>query len=100
MRNPILRPNAIPLYAFFSHINAGQLRGEPGENLKVLDCGAGGQLPPLAFFAEHGMDAYGIDISSEQLEKARQYCAGAGIDVDLIDRSFKHCQNRYRAIFV
>ena len=80
----ILRTNAFPVYAFLSHIKASQLRGEIGERLKVLDCGAGGEVPPVALFAEHGFDAYGIEISNNQLDKAKKYCAEAGIKVDLL----------------
>ena len=83
MTKTILRTNATPIYAFLSHITASQLRGELGEQIKILDCGAGGEIPPLALFAEHGIDAYGIDISEDQLEKAKQYCTETEIEVDL-----------------
>ena len=83
MTKTILRPNAIPIYAFLSYITASQLRGELGERIKVLDCGAGGEIPPLALFAEHGIEAYGIDLSNDQLEKAKKYCTEKGIEIDL-----------------
>ena len=83
MTKTILQTNAIPVYAFLSYIAASQLRGELRERIKVLDCGAGGETPPLALFAEHGFEAYGIDISEDQLEKAKQYSAETGIEIDL-----------------
>jgi len=82
MTNTILKPNAIPIYAFLSFIEAKQLQGDLGDRIKILDCGAGGPVPPLALFSEHGFDAYGIDISDQQLNRARQYCAMKGTQID------------------
>ena len=36
----------------------------------VLDCGAGGDCPPLALFAEYGYKTQGIEISNSQVERA------------------------------
>ena len=83
MADTILRTNAIPVYGFLSTINAkrpvnaGQSRG------KILDCGAGGSVPPIALFAQQGFDAWGMDISEEQLGQARQFCIQNEIDVHL-----------------
>jgi len=41
---------------------------------KVLDCGTGGAVPPLALFRQHGFEAWGIDASTEQLDRAGQFC--------------------------
>ena len=83
MTDTILQLNAVPIYGFLSSIAARQSQGELGDRIRVLDCGAGGAVPPLALFSEHGFDAYGIDVSDRQLERARQYCEGRGIQVDL-----------------
>jgi ubiquinone/menaquinone biosynthesis C-methylase UbiE len=74
MTNTILRPNAAPLYAFLSLIHAKNAHEEHGHPLKILDCGAGGPVPPLALFYEHGFETWGIDLSDEQLERARRFC--------------------------
>ena len=79
----ILRTNAIPVYGFLSFINARHLQEEPSQRRKILDCGAGGPVPPVALFAQHGFEAWGIDVSVEQLSRARQYCDEHGIDVHL-----------------
>ncbi|KPK64469.1 hypothetical protein AMJ83_01780 [candidate division WOR_3 bacterium SM23_42] len=50
---------------------------------RILDCGAGGQVPPLALFHQHGFEIWGIDISDEQLEKARRFCAEQGLKIQL-----------------
>lgn len=39
----------------------------------VLDCGAGGDCPPLALFYEHGFQTQGIELIDSQLAKAREY---------------------------
>ncbi|MHA1197852.1 MAG: class I SAM-dependent methyltransferase [Candidatus Heimdallarchaeaceae archaeon] len=49
----------------------------------VLDCGAGGQNPPLALFCKHGYDAYGIDISDNALEEAENFAAIYDLDLKL-----------------
>jgi ubiquinone/menaquinone biosynthesis C-methylase UbiE len=82
MTEIILRTNAIPVYGFLSNIMSmnppEQWTAEP----KILDCGAGGPLPPLALFVRQGFEAYGIDISEEQLERSRKFCGEYGIKVD------------------
>ena len=89
MKNFVLRTNAIPVYGFLSVITARQSQGETapqGKALpkgKVLDCGAGGPVPPLALFRQHGFEAWGIDASEEQLERARQFCEEQGIELRL-----------------
>jgi len=75
----ILRTNAIPVYGFLSTINTKHPQEGDQPRGKILDCGAGGPVPPLALFAQHGFEAWGIDISEEQLEKARQFCQEKGI---------------------
>ncbi len=82
MGNVILRTNAIPVYGFLSVINA-QRPEEATEWGKVLDCGAGGPIPPLALFREHGFESWGIDTSDEQLELARQFCDEQDIELNL-----------------
>jgi ubiquinone/menaquinone biosynthesis C-methylase UbiE len=43
---------------------------ETAMNKKVLDCGAGGDCPPLSLFSEYGYETHGIEFNSKQLEKA------------------------------
>lgn len=81
MMSVILRPNAAPIYAFLSYITMHQDQLPPGR--KILDCGAGGPLPPLALFQQHGFEPWGIDSSVTQLERARVFCAQHDIDLNL-----------------
>ncbi|MGD8719314.1 MAG: class I SAM-dependent methyltransferase [Candidatus Zixiibacteriota bacterium] len=50
---------------------------------RVLDCGAGGDRPPLAAFAQYGFEAHGIDVSEERLARARAFCEREGVAADL-----------------
>lgn len=83
MEKIILRTNAIPVYGFLSFINTLRPQEEPAQRGKILDCGAGGPLPPLALFERHGFEVWGIDVSDEQLDKAKQFCEQQGIAVQL-----------------
>ena len=83
MKNIVLRPNAIPVYGFLSVINARQSQEETLSGGKILDCGAGGPVPPLALFHQNGFEGWGIDTSEEQLDRAREYCQEQGIELHL-----------------
>ncbi len=83
MKHIILRSNAIPVYGFLSFINGRHSQEEISQRRKILDCGAGGPVPPLALFYQHGFEAWGIDASDKQLNKARQFCEQQGIELHL-----------------
>lgn len=57
----------IPLYRFLMFCNDMELEK------KVLDCGAGGNCPPLSLFYEHGYLTQGIEFSLNQLKEANKY---------------------------
>ena len=83
MERIVLGTHAIPVYGFLSFINALRPQGELSRWGKILDCGAGGPIPPLTLFAQHGFEAWGIDVSDEQLDKAEQFCEQHGLEVHL-----------------
>ena len=83
MNSVVLRPNAVPVYYFLSAITNRLSEGETSRGKRILDCGAGGVLPPVALFHQHGFDSWGIDTSDEQLDKARRYCRRHGMEVHL-----------------
>jgi SAM-dependent methyltransferase len=58
--------------------------GEETSGRKILDCGAGGDRPPLALFAPYGFDLLGIDISEDRLGRARAFCEEESIAADLL----------------
>ena len=53
-------------------------------NKKILDCGAGGRDPKLAFFYENGLEAYGIDISEDQIKEAEDFCKNNNIKLNIV----------------
>lgn len=81
MTSTVLRPNAAPVYTFLSFILARQSELSLGK--KILDCGAGGPLPPLILFHQQGFEAWGIDVSDEQLLRAQAFCKEHGADLHL-----------------
>jgi ubiquinone/menaquinone biosynthesis C-methylase UbiE len=56
----------------------------------ILDCGAGGLNPKLAFFQENGFETYGIDISEESIECSNEFCENYGIKLNIIKGDMRH----------
>jgi len=83
MPGVVLRANAVALYGFLSAIAADQPNGAIPIGAKILDCGAGGPVPPLALFRQHGFEAWGIDTRQSQLDLADQYCREKGVELHL-----------------
>jgi len=79
----ILQTNAVPVYGFLSLIHAQHPVQEGSQPGKILDCGAGGPVPPLALFQAAGFEAWGIDTSGPQLELAEQFGRRQGIELHL-----------------
>lgn len=61
----ILRQTQI--YKFLKYCNEIDL------DKSVLDCGAGGDCPPLALFSKFGYKTYGIELSDSQIEEAEKF---------------------------
>ena len=59
---------ATPLYEFLRQCNASSLEKV------VLDCGAGGDDPPLSLFYQYGYKTFGVEIAEEALVKAQKFC--------------------------
>jgi SAM-dependent methyltransferase len=59
---------ATPLYEFLRQCDLSPL------DKTVLDCGAGGDVPPLSLFYRHGYRTCGIDIQEEAVAKAERFC--------------------------
>ena len=79
----ILRTNATAVYRFLGLIHTRLEEGETLRGRRILDCGAGGRVPPSAIFAEQGMEAVGIDISESQLEHARAFVEQTDLHIGL-----------------
>ena len=78
---PIFRQNQ--LLTFLLYCNDIKLEK------KVLDCGAGGNLPPLAIFEEHGYQTIGIEISKDQIERARRFEKEHNLDLGIREGDMK-----------
>lgn len=65
------------LYRFLSYCNESDLEKS------ILDCGAGGDLPPLSLFLEYGYKTYGLEISDSQLSKANEFSEKHRIDLNI-----------------
>ncbi|AOT72109.1 class I SAM-dependent methyltransferase [Geosporobacter ferrireducens] len=74
----------ISLYRFLMFCN--------NENLEkvVLDCGAGGDQPPLGLFAEYGYRTLGIEYDMQQVEKANQYGKEKGLDLNIVQGDMRY----------
>lgn len=57
----------IPLYRFLAYCNETKM------DKTILDCGAGGNCPPLSLFSEYGYITHGIEFDKRQLEAANTY---------------------------
>jgi len=66
-----------PLYTFLGYCERSSLPKE------ILDCGAGGEDPPLYIFHSLGYTSHGVDISEEQLKKTRGFCDSKGIELNI-----------------
>jgi ubiquinone/menaquinone biosynthesis C-methylase UbiE len=78
---PVFRQNQ--LYTFLLYCNDVEL------DKVILDCGAGGNLPPLAIFHEYGYKTYGIDISQEQIELAKKFEVEHNLELGIAQEDMK-----------
>jgi ubiquinone/menaquinone biosynthesis C-methylase UbiE len=68
---------ATPLYEFLRYCNNSNMEK------KVLDCGAGGQQPPLYLFYQYGYETFGIDNSEHSIKNAEEFCKQNNLNIDL-----------------
>lgn len=66
------------LYRFLDYCNKNNL------GKSVLDCGAGGDCPPLTLFLEHGYKTYGIELSDLQIEKSKDFSQKNGLELNIL----------------
>jgi len=78
----ILRTNATAVARFLSVLAADLPDDVSLDGRSILDCGAGGPVPPVALFAQCGMQAHGIDINEQRLELSRRFCDELGIQAE------------------
>jgi len=69
---------AIPLYKFIRYCNDSPL------DKTVLDCGAGGDDPPLQLFYEHGYETFGVEVSENPFRQAKKFCKEHGMKLNVL----------------
>lgn len=69
--------NKIPLYRFLKYCNDTNLEKT------VLDCGAGGNCPPLSIFKDFGYKTSGIELDEKQIERAESYEKSHGLTLNI-----------------
>lgn len=75
---------ATPLYEFVRQCNLNPLPKV------VLDCGAGREAPPLSIFQQQGYQTYGIEIDTQSVEQARQFCIHTGMNLNILQGDMRH----------
>jgi len=83
MKRVVLKANAVPVYRLLSHVRHHLPAPSETAAIRVLDCGAGGELPPLSLFQQHGFEAWGLDLSRIQLSRSAVFCRQDGINLRL-----------------
>ena len=92
----------IPLYRFLMVCN------ESAESKNVLDCGAGGDSPPLSMFNEYGYKTTGIESDPKQIEKAVSFSKKSNQALEIIEADMRKlpfgeasfdCVYSYNSIF-
>lgn len=93
---------AAPLYEFLRQCS------ENAPEKSILDCGAGGNRPPLSLFCQFGFKTFGIEIQEKALVESRLFCRENNMSLNIIrgdmrmipfaDGSFG-CAYSFNAIF-
>ncbi len=56
-----------------------------GLEKKVLDCGAGGPMPPLAIFSNLGYETHGVELDKKQIELAKGFEEKYGLNLNILE---------------
>jgi ubiquinone/menaquinone biosynthesis C-methylase UbiE len=69
---------ATPLYKFLRYCNDSSL------DKTVLDCGAGGDDPPLQLFYEYGYKTFGVEVSEDPFRQAKKFCKEHSMELNIL----------------
>lgn len=69
--------NAVPLYRFLKYCNESPLERV------ILDCGAGGEAPPLSLFYQAGYKTFGVDVSEERIALADEFARAHNMTLNI-----------------
>ena len=79
---------ATPLYKFLKYCNDSPL------DKMVLDCGAGGDDPPLQLFYKHEYKTFGVEVSENPFKQARQFCEEHNMELNILKGDMRHLSFR------
>lgn len=74
----------VPLYRYLDMCNVS------GLEKTVLDCGAGGETPPLSLFAQYGFTTCGIEMSDRQIQMANDFAGVRNQQLNIIQGDMGH----------
>ena len=69
---------ATPLYKFLRECNSNPLEKT------ILDCGAGGDDPPLQLFYDYGYETCGIEVEENPLKQAKNFCRENKVELNIL----------------
>ena len=75
---------ATPLYKFLRHCNNSPL------DKTILDCGAGGDDPPLQLFHEYGYKTFGVEVEENPFNKAKKFCRKHNMKLNILKGDMRH----------
>ncbi|MGD8565369.1 MAG: class I SAM-dependent methyltransferase [Candidatus Bathyarchaeota archaeon] len=75
---------ATPLYKFLRHCNNSPL------DKTVLDCGAGGDDPPLQLFHEYGYKTFGVEVAENPFSQAKELCRKHHMKLKILKGDMRH----------
>jgi len=75
---------ATPLYKFLRYCNASPL------DKTVLDCGAGGDDPPLQLFYEYEYKTFVVEVSDDPFRQAKKFCKEHNMELNIMKGDMRH----------
>lgn len=75
---------ATPLYKFLRYCNDSPL------DKMVLDCGAGGDDPPLQLFYESGYKTFGVEVSENPFKQAKKFCKEHSMKLNILKGDMRY----------
>jgi len=79
---------ATPLYKFLRYCNDNPL------DKTVLDCGAGGDDPPLQLFYEYGYETFGVEVSEDPFKQAKKFCKEHNMKLNILKGDMRYLSFR------
>lgn len=79
---------ATPLYKFLRLCNAKPI------DKTVLECGAGGDDPPLQLFYEYGYETFGVEVAENPFKQAKKFCRERSMKLHIMKGDMRHLSFR------